>query len=619
MAEPGSSGKQSQTSPHAGPPLMGGMGPGGGPGRGPVPKVRAKHTWATVRRLWGYLSRQRGGLITVFLLTLFSSGLALAGPYLIGRAIDEFILAQDRTGLLWLCAGLLTVYALSSVMSWLQAYVMAGVTQQTVMTLRRDLFERFQQLPLQFFDSRTHGELMSRATNDIENVSGTLNQSVTQLVTSLVTIVGSLILMLSLNLTLTLVSLVSIPLVILLTGQITKRTRKLFKSQQTHLGELNGFIEETMTGQKVVKAYRREKPSIRRFGELNDQLNQVGKRAQIVSGMMGPVMNVVNNTSFALIATVGGWMALGGMTTIGVIVSFLNYSKQFSRPINELANQYNLLQSAIAGAERVFEILDMPSEFQEMGKAGQIDKVRGEVVFDRVSFRYQESNPILSDISFTAKPGDTIALVGPTGAGKTTIVNLLTRFYEIQEGTITVDGRNIRELDKSSLRSKLGIVLQDAYLFSDTIIENIRYGKPGASLEEVKAAAKLANADSFIVKLPHGYDTKLMAEGGNLSHGQRQLLTIARAILANPSILILDEATSSVDTRTEMHIQDAMKTLMKGRTSFVIAHRLSTIREADLILVLRGGRIIERGTHQELLDSRGFYHDLYTGQFQQAN
>ncbi|WP_256865385.1 ABC transporter ATP-binding protein [Paenibacillus sp. 32352] len=599
---------------------MGMGGPmGGGPGaRGMMAKVRPKNTKATLKRLWQYLSRQRAGLISVFILTALSSGLALIGPYLIGVSIDEYIIPRNYSGLIGLCTALLGVYVFSAVMSWIQAYVMTGVSQRTVRELREDMFGRIQKLPLQFFDSKTHGELMSRTTNDIENVSNTLNQSVTQLISSVITVVGALIFMLKLNVWLTLLSLITIPLVMIITGKISGYTRNYFSGQQKHLGEINGFIEETISGQKVVKAFRREEKAIQDFNVINGKLRSAGSKAQIFSGMIGPIMNVLNNMSFALLAAVGGWMALNDMTTIGIIVSFLNYSKQFGRPINELANQFNMIQSGVAGAERVFEIMDTKTEYEEQAGHRELRQVKGEVILDRVSFRYKEDVPILKHVSLTAKPGDTVALVGPTGAGKTTIINLLTRFYDIQEGTITIDGEAIHHLDKDQLRQQLGIVLQDAYLFSDTIRENIRYGRLDATDEEIEAAAKLANADAFIRKLPQSYDTILSAEGSNLSQGQRQLITIARAILADPAILILDEATSSVDTRTEMHIQEAMNSLMKGRTSFVIAHRLSTIREADQILVINGGEIIERGTHQELLDQKGFYHDLYNSQFKRV-
>ncbi|WP_438351977.1 ABC transporter ATP-binding protein [Paenibacillus sp. FA6] len=593
--------------------------PGRGPGGlGAIPKVRPKNTGATIKKLWTYLQRQRTGLIIVYISTFLSAVISLIGPYLIGKAIDEYIIPKDNNGLMWLCMMMVAIYILGSIVSWVQSYVMSGVSQRTVLELRHDIFEKYQQLPLKFFDTNNTGELMSRTTNDIENVSNSLNQSVIQLLTSIITLSGSLVIMLSLNLSLTLVSLITIPLVLFATRQISTLTRRYFKGQQKHLGELNGFIEETIQGQKVVKLYRREATEIKRFKDINQELNTMGTKAQIVSGLVGPVMNAVNNLNFALIAAIGGWMVFKDLTTVGVIVSFLNYSKQFGRPITELANQYNLIQSAVAGAERVFEILELESEYTEDEGIIFSNDMHGEVTFDNVSFSYRHDSPILQQVSFVAHPGQKIALVGPTGAGKTTIVNLLTRFYDIDEGSITIDGLDIHQIDKNHLRTNLGMVLQDAYVFSGSIRDNIRFGRLDATDEEIQTAAKLANADGFISRLPQGYDMILQAEGSNLSHGQRQLLTIARAILANPSVLILDEATSSVDTRTEMHIQEAMKNLMKGRTSFVIAHRLSTIQDADQILVMNGGRIIERGNHEQLLAAEGFYYELYSSQFRRV-
>jgi len=587
------------------------------PPRGmPVPRQRARHAGATVARIWAYLSRQRGGLIAVVALALAGTGLGLLAPYLLGTAIDDFILPQDHDGLLRLCLLLGGTYLFGGFASWVQAHVMAGVSQRTVRDMRADLFAHLQKLPVRFFDSRTHGELMSRTTNDIENVATTLNQSFVQILTSAVTLVGSLAMMLALDIWLTLISLVTIPLVMLATRAISSRTKRHFSEQQQRLGALNGFIEETLSGQKVVKTLRRERKAIEQFSEMNESLKHAGTLAQTLSGYVGPVMNVMGHLNFILIAAAGGWMAIRGWTSVGVIVSFLNYSRMFSGPVNDLANQYNAIQAGVAGAERVFEILDAETEYDDRGGA-EVGEIAGHVAFSDVSFGYRPDKPVLRNVTFAAKPGDVIALVGPTGAGKTTVINLLTRFYDLEpgQGTISIDGTDIRELDKDVLRGRLGIVLQDAYTFSDTIRENIRYGRLDATDEEVVAAAKLANVHAFVRKLPQGYDTRLAADGGNLSQGQRQLLTIARAILANPAILILDEATSSVDTRTEMHIQQAMAALMKGRTSFVIAHRLNTIRSADQILVVDGGEIVERGTHEELLARQGFYERLYRAQF----
>lgn len=595
-----------------------GIGPGSGPGRGgAVPIVRAKNQASTLKRIWTYLNRQRFGLIIVYVFTVLNALLSLIGPYLIGKAIDTAVIPHDYQGLIRFCILLIGIYGLGSVVAWVQAYVMTSVSQNTVFELRRDLFSKYQQLPIKFFDTRANGELMSRATNDIESVSSTLNQSVTQLLNSLITLSGSLVIMLMLNVPLTVVSLITIPLVLLASRKIIGLSHTYFRNQQRHLGELGGFIEETISGQKVVKQYSREEAEVKRFRKISGELNKVSIKAQIVSGLVGPVMNMINNLGFAIIAGVGGWMAFHNMATVGIIVSFLTYSKQFGRPISDLANQYNLIQSAIAGAERVFEVLEMPSEYGDE-QVDDLPRLKGEVIFQDVSFAYKADSPILSGVTFEAKPGEKIALVGPTGAGKTTIVNLLIRFYDLSGGSIVIDGRDIRELDKNALRSQLGMVLQDAHVFSGTIRDNIRFGRLDATDQEIEQAAQLANADAFIKRLPHGYETLLNAEGSNLSHGQRQLLTIARAILADPAILILDEATSSVDTRTEMHIQQAMKNLMKGRTSFVIAHRLSTIQDADRILVIQGGGIAEQGSHEELLAMQGAYYELYNTQFKRA-
>jgi ATP-binding cassette subfamily B multidrug efflux pump len=438
---------------------------------------------------------------------------------------------------------------------------------------------------------------------------------VTQFISSVLSVVGVVVVMCLINWRLALVSLVTAPLMVFLSGAVAMQTRKGFREQQATLGEMNGIIEETITGQRVVKAYVREQAAIDEFDVANRKLQRTATRAEIFAGFVGPMMNLVNNLGFAIIAGAGGWMALRGLATVGTIASFINYARQFGRPLNEIAQLYAQIQGAIAGAERVFEILDEVPELADAPDAQPLEQVMGDVVFEDVCFGYAPDVPVLKQVGFQAEPGQTIALVGPTGAGKTTIVNLLTRFYDINSGQIAIDGADIRRVKKADLRRQLGIVLQDTFLFSDTVMENIRYGRLDATDEEVIAAARLANADQFIRRLPQGYQTMLSERGGNLSQGQRQLLAIARAILADPGILILDEATSSVDTRTEKHIQEAMLRLMEGRTSFVIAHRLSTIREADNILVINGGRIIERGTHDELLAQRGFYHNLYMSQF----
>ncbi|MCR6544422.1 ABC transporter ATP-binding protein [Dehalobacterium formicoaceticum] len=581
------------------------------------PGERPKDRMGTMKRIWDYLGRRRVSLAAVFFLILVVTLLSLLGPLLIGRGVDLMVKGPGQVDFMALGKIVLTlfiIYLAASFMQWLQIYFISGIAQETVGDMRNDLFSQMQVLPLRFFDSHSHGNLMSRFTNDVENVSTSLSQGLAQIFSSVLTILGTLTMMLYLSPLLTLVSLLTIPLGIFATGKIAAQTRKHFSQQQKELGALNGFIEETITGQRVVKAFGREEHVLTHFDQVNTQLKKVGLKAQILSGLVHPIMNVVNNMSFAIAAFGGGLLAVQGAITVGAIASFLSYSRQFARPINELANQFNIIQSALAGAERVFELMDEIPELADEKDARVLSGTAGEVDFHHVTFGYDKERPVLKNISIHAHPGQSIALVGPTGAGKTTIVNLLTRFYEIDQGEILIDGVDIRHIAKDSLRSALGIVLQDTYLFSDTVRENIRYGRLDASDQEVEKAAQIANAESFILRLPQGYDTILSGEGGRLSGGQKQLLTIARAVLADPSILILDEATSSVDTRTEVQIQRGMLTMMKGRTSFVIAHRLSTIRKVDLILVLKDGEIIERGSHEELLQSQGFYAQLYHSQ-----
>jgi len=578
-------------------------------------KEKTKDTRGTLLRIWGYLKRQTWALAGTALLVAASSGLGLLGPYLMGKAIDEHILKGDLPGLARTASLMLIVYLITSLTTWLQTYVMTGASQRAVRDIRNDLFAKLQRLSLSFFDRHSHGELMSRLANDVENISNVLTESVTQLLSSLLGIIGVAAMMFLINFRLAIVSLVTIPLMMFLSQWIAKRTRKGFREQQASLGRLNGIIEETITGQRVVKAYVREEAIIEQFDAANHRLRRASTNAQIFAGTIGPLTNLVNNVGFAIVAGVGGWMVVQGLATVGTIASFVNYARQFARPLNQVANLYSSIQSAIAGAERVFEIIDQVPELQDAPDAWPLVQVQGDVLFDDVCFAYERDVPVLKQVSLRAEPGQTIALVGPTGAGKTTLVNLLTRFYDIDSGSIRIDGIDIRQAKKDNLRRVLGIVLQDTFLFSNTVMENIRYGRLDASDEEVIAAAKLANAHQFIRRLPEGYDTPLSERGSNLSQGQRQLLAIARAVLADPSILILDEATSSVDTRTEKQIQAALLKLMEGRTSFVIAHRLSTIRKADQILVIHEGQIIERGTHESLLAERGFYHNLYMSQF----
>ncbi|HVL25245.1 MAG TPA: ABC transporter ATP-binding protein [Thermomicrobiales bacterium] len=589
---------------------------GGGPGaRFTGEKVRAKNTRQTLRRLWGYLRQQRAGLIATALLVAASTLFMLAGPYLMGRAIDDYIIPGDLPGLARIAALMLIVYLAAAALTWLQAYIMAGVAQRTVHHLRRDLFTKLQSLPLRFFDQRPHGDTMSRLTNDVENINQVLTEGTTQIVSGVLTAVGVIILMLALEPLLAIVTLATtIALTFGLNRFVGSRTREGFRAQQKNLGTLNGIIEETVTGQRVVKAYHQEPRVLADFAAANAELRAAATRAQTFAGLVGPMMNFVGNLSLAIVAGVGGWMVVDGRTTIGVIASFISYTRQFGRPLNEIANLYNQLQSALAGAERVFEMLDEQPEI-DAPETSTPPALRGDVRFTDVSFSYDGTVPVLKHVDLHAAPGQLVALVGPTGAGKTTIINLLTRFYEIDAGTITIDGVDLRDMRKDDLRRQLGMVLQDTFLFAGTVMENIRYGRLDATDEEVHAAAGLANADAFIRRLPDGYATELAERGGNFSQGQRQLLAIARAVLADPRILILDEATSSVDTRTEKHIQEAMLRLMEGRTSFVIAHRLSTIRGADQILVINHGEVVERGTHASLLEEDGFYARLYASQF----
>jgi ATP-binding cassette subfamily B protein len=541
-----------------------------------------------------------------------SSGLGLLGPYLIGTTIDEYIVTRESEGIIFLLGGLIVVFAFHSLSLFLQNFWMIGISQYTVNQMRKDLFQHLHMLPISYFDKRQHGELMSRVTNDIENVSSTLNSSVIQIFSSILTLIGTVSVMILLSPLLTLITLLIVPLMVIGMKWITKRTGTLFKKQQQNLGELNGYIEEIISGQKMIKAYSQEEKVIASFIERSNTLKQSGFWAQTISGFIPKVMNMLNNLSFALIAGIGGVLALNGMVTIGVIVIFAEYARQFTRPLNDLANQFNTLLSAIAGAERVFDILDEKVERDAKYDSNQLPSIKGEVVFSDVSFSYEaiEEKQTVEHVSIKASPGETIALVGPTGAGKTTLINLLSRFYDADTGVITVDGVDINQISRDRLRKQMAFVLQDTFLFQGSILENIRYGRLDATDEEVEEAARLANADSFIRKLPNQYQSMISYDGNGISHGQKQLLAIARAMLADPKILILDEATSSIDTVTELRIQEALTRLMSGRTTFVIAHRLNTIQKADKILVLKDGRIIESGTHKELLKQRGFYFEL---------
>ena len=588
---------------------------GGGPAAHMMGEpVRARNTNATIWRLWGYLSRQRGRLTVAAILVVLSTGVTVAAPWLLGRAIDDAITPHDMGKLGEIVLLLLGLYAVQSLLQWVIGWIMTQLAQQTVLTIRDELFTHLQVLPIRFFDQHPHGETMSRLTNDVENVNQVLSESLSQIISGVLTIIGVIVLMLILQPVLATVAIVTTVVCSLAVNRyIGQQTRAGFRGQQKHLGDLNGTIEETITGQKVVIAYHRQEAVIAEFDQTNAELRKASTRAQTYAGFVGPMMNFVGNLSIAAVAGTGGWLVVNGSITVGTVAAFLQYTRQLGQPINQIANLYNQIQSAIAGAERVFELLDEPAEV-DAHEATPVT-LTGDVVFDNVGFSYDGQTQVLKNVSTHATPGQLIALVGPTGAGKTTIINLLTRFYEIDAGQVLLDGHEIRSLRKADLRRQLGVVLQDTFLFAGTVRENIRYGRLNATDEEIVAAAELANADQFIRRLPHGYDTELTERGGNLSQGQRQLLAIARAAISNPTILILDEATSSVDTRTERQIQQGLLRLMEGRTSFVIAHRLSTIRSADQILVINHGEVVERGTHQELLAQEGFYHRLHNSQF----
>ncbi|HZU75726.1 MAG TPA: ABC transporter ATP-binding protein [Dehalococcoidia bacterium] len=610
----------------------------GGPGRGPmghgpmgmmgVPVQKAKNFRGTLFRLLGYFKPQWLRLTIVFIAAIVGAVFAIVGPKILGLAITKlfdgavakFYLHVPGAKIDFTYIGnilllLLGLYVISSLFTYLQQFTMAGVAQHTVYTMRRQVDEKLGRLPLKFYDSRTHGEIMSRAVNDLDNISNSLQQSVTQLVTALVTLVGVFVIMLTISWLLTLVVLVTLPLSIVATRFIATRSQRYFVQQQRALGELNGHVEEMFTGHRIVKAFGRERQSIAEFNRRNDALYEAGWRAQFVTGMLFPLMNSIGNLGFVLVAVIGGIMVTQRAITFGDVTAFIQYSRQFSQPITQLASIANSIQLTIASAERVFELLDEQEELPDPADAKVITEPRGAVQLEHVDFSYVPDAPLIEDMNIDVKPGQMIAIVGPTGAGKTTLVNLLMRFYEIQRGAIRVDGVNITELRRGDLRRMYGMVLQDTWLFNGTIRENIAYGREDATEEEIVRAAQAAQADHFIRTLPDGYDTVLNQEASNISQGQRQLLTIARAVLADPEILILDEATSSVDTRTEILIQKAMTELMKGRTSFVIAHRLSTVRDAETILVMNHGRIIEQGSHKELLAKGGFYADLYNSQF----
>ena len=609
-------------------PMRGGRGggPGGMHGMG-MPVEKPKDFKGAFKKLLNYLKPRKARLIVVFFLAALSTVFAIFSPKVMGRAITrlfEGIMMKmqgvpgasiDFTYIIQILLILAGLYLFSALFSFLMQYIMASVAQNTVYEMRKDVKEKLTRLPLKFFDTHSHGDVLSRMTNDIDLISTTLQQSLAQVITSVVSLIGIIIMMLTISPLLTLVTVLTLPLSFIAVKAIAKRSQKYFAEQQKILGEVNGHIEEMYTGHREVKAFNREKESVLIFDKKNKELYEAGWKAQFVSGIIMPIMMFISNIGYVIICVVGGIFVTKRLIEIGDIQAFIQYSRQFNQPIQQTANIANLLQSTIAAAERVFEILETEEEISDPESPVVITNPKGEVIIEHVDFQYKSDIPLITNMNIAVKAGQSVAIVGPTGAGKTTLVNLLMRFYELQAGKISVDGVDITKMQRGDLRNIFGMVLQDTWLFKGTIRENIAYGKNGATEDEIIAVAKAAHADHFIRTLPDGYETVLNEEASNISQGQKQLLTIARAFLSNPSILILDEATSSVDTRTELIIQKAMGALMKGRTNFIIAHRLSTIRDADTILVMNEGNIIEQGTHQQLLDADGFYADLYNSQF----
>ena len=572
----------------------------------------------TVRRLFGYLRPYWRRLAIVAMLSIAGTLCNLTGPVLIGRAIDDFISVGNQAGLLGIVIASLLVYSGGGLSSLIQGQMMVGIGQHFVADLRSRLFSHIQMLSMAYHDHHPAGDLMSRVSNDTDAINQAISNGLIEFTTNILLLVGIMITMFLLNWQLALGTVILLPLMLAITAWITQYSRRAFREVQTNLGNLNGVMEENIAGIRVVKAFAHETATYEQFLSTNVQYRQAGIRADIITAALGPMFNTMNIVVIAAVALLGGWLALKNIVQVGVIATFVIYVRNFFRPMRAIAMLYNQLQSALAGAERIFAVQDAQPSVQDKPDARPLSGVRGAVKFDQVSFEYQPGKPVLIDVSLEAHPGQTVALVGPTGAGKTTIISLLSRFYDVSKGAIIIDGQDIRDVQQASIRKQLGIVLQDTFLFSGTIMENIRYGRLDATQEEVIAAARLANAHHFIELLPQGYNTVVSEQGHNFSHGQRQLLAIARAVLADPRILILDEATSSVDTRTEVQIQAALLRLLEGRTAFVIAHRLSTIRNADLVLVVNDSRIIERGTHDELIAQKGFYYDLYMSQFRRS-
>ncbi len=592
-----------------------------------MPVEKPKNARSTLMRLLSYFRPHWLKLLVVFLAAVLSTIFTIWSPKILGHITTDLfdgIIQKlhhvpgggvDFTRIMQLLLLLGGVYVLSSLFGYLQQFVMAGVAQRTVYTLRLQVMDKMTRLPVSYFDSHPHGEILSRFVNDFDNISSTLQQSLTQAITSVVTFLGVIVMMLSISWIMTVVIALTLPLSFVVTRTIAKQAQAHFLRRQQRLGEINGHIEEMYTGHSIVKAFGREEYSLSTFNEINERLYESSWKAQFVTGIIMPLMGFIGNIGYVLVSVIGGVLVIRGSIQIGDIQAFIQYARQFSQPITQMASISNNIQSALASAERVFELLDATEEAPDQANPLHLPSPKGDVTFDHVSFGYTPEKPLITDMNIDVKSGETVAIVGPTGAGKTTLVNLLMRFYDVDQGQITVDGYNISRFTRKDLRHLFGMVLQDTWLFNGTVAENIGYGRTGASPAEIVDAAKAAFADHFIRTLPEGYDTVLNEEASNISQGQRQLLTIARAILADPPMLILDEATSSVDTRTEIHIQNAMQNLMKGRTSFVIAHRLSTIREASIILVMNHGRVVEQGTHESLLAAGGFYAELYESQF----
>ena len=597
-------------------------------GRGQMPVEKAKDFKGSIGKLFAYMKQYHAAVAVVILCAIASTVFSVIGPDILGKATTELsngLLAKiqgtgsiDFTKIGQILLFVLGLYLLSTLFGFVQGWLMTGVTQKVCYRMRKDISEKINRMPMAYFESRTYGEVLSRITNDVDTLGQSLNQSITQIITSVATMVGVLVMMLRISPLMTLIAVVILPISVTLISLVVKKSQKYFKQQQEYLGHINGQVEETYAGHTVIQAYNKEKDMVQQFQETNDTLYHSAWKSQFLSGLMQPIMMFVGNLGYAAVALSGGLLAIRGTITIGDIQAFIQYVKNFTQPMQQIAQVLNQVQSMAAASERVFEFLEEAEEVQTAEHPLELANVEGNVDFQHVSFGYQPEQCIIHDFSAKVKSGQKIAIVGPTGAGKTTMVKLLMRFYDVSGGAILLDGHDVRDFDRHKLRESFGMVLQDTWLFQGTIMENIRYGRLDATDEEVIAAAKAAHADSFIRQLPDGYQMELNEDASNVSQGQKQLLTIARAILADNRVMILDEATSSVDTRTEILIQKAMDHLMEGRTSFIIAHRLSTIRNADMILVMKDGDIIEQGTHEELLEKNGFYADLYRSQFAQT-